>query len=65
MEEGRLLVELDTARFMWTLDYFEVLKRIGDDGVNAGVTVPVVIAAEDQQLIIAFELAADVTKLLG
>ena len=50
---------------MWTLDYFEVLKRIGDDGVNAGVTVPVVIAAEDQQLIIAFELAADVTKLLG
>ena len=50
---------------MWTLDYFEVLKRIGNDGVDAGVTVPVVIATEDQQLIIAFELTADVAKLFG
>lgn len=65
MEEGRLLVELDTARFMRALDYFEVLERIGNDGVDAGVTVPVVIAAEDQQLIIAFELTAYVAKLLG
>ena len=65
MEEGRLLAKLDTALLMRTLDYFEVLKRIGNDGVDAGVTVPVVIAAEDQQLIIAFELTADVAKLFG
>lgn len=32
---------------MRTLDNFIILKSVGDDGVDAGLTVPVVITAED------------------
>lgn len=65
MEEGRFLVELNRASFMRTLDYFIILECIRDDGVDTGVTVPVVITAEDQQLTVTLELTTDIAKLIG
>lgn len=65
MEEGRFLIELNRASFMRTLDYFIILECIRDDGVDTGVTVPMVITTEDQQLTVTLELTADIAKLIG